>query len=107
MIINYSTTEIEHTLYLFPFAKVKIAELERELNKDIKSSLEYNHYLFIVKVSEFWLSKCEIDEGEIIRMRFFEKRSFDYISIQLGYKNHSSIIRKTNEILKRLSKISY
>lgn len=103
MIVNYSANEIEHTFYLFPFAKIKVIELKCNADKNIENSIEYYHYLFIVRITEFWLSKCLPDEIEIITMRYFENKSLDYIAIQLGYKNHSSIIRKVNVIIKKLS----
>lgn len=103
MIVNYTFTEIEHTLYLFPFAKQKLDETKRSIEKDQNAKIEYYHYFFIVNISEFWMSNCTNDEIELIKMRFFERKNFDFISIQLGYKNHSSVIRKSNNIIKKLT----
>ena len=103
MITNYTVSEIEYTLYLFPFAKFKLKELERNIRDDFDYEMEYHHYLFIFRTTEQLLETCSIDEIEIINMRFFEKKSYDFKSVQLGYKNHSSVIRKLSDIIKRMS----
>lgn len=106
MIVKYTFTEIEHTLYLFPFAKSKLNEYKRCIQNNKTISIEYYHYFFIVRLSEFWMSNCTNDEIEIIKMKFFERKKVDYISIQLGYKNHSSVIRKSDNIIKKLSSLN-
>lgn len=106
MIVNYTITEIEHTLYLFPYAQIKLEEMEKEV-KDNKESIKYYHYCFIVKITEFWLSQCSYDEMEVITMRFFKRKSYDFIAIQLGYKSHSSVIKKIKEIMKKISYLNY
>ena len=103
MISNYTTSEVEHTLYLFPFAKYRIKEYERYRKERLISHTIYNHYLFIIEISDKWLSCCTYDEIEIIKLRYFENKSYDYISIRLGYKNHSSVIRKSNSIIRKMS----
>lgn len=107
MIVNFTETEIEHTLYLFPFAVIKLNEFGRNSNDNKKNNMKFNHYMFIVNISKLWMSQCTNDEKEIIRMRFFERKRYDYISTQLGYKNHSSVIRKSKEIIKKLSYIDF
>lgn len=106
MITNYTLNEIEHTLYLYPIAKIKVKEIEMGNQKTTSGSIKLHHYLFITRISEYWLSTCKNDEIEIIQLRFFEHKSYDYISIQLGYKNHSSVIRKINTILKKISEVA-
>lgn len=102
MIANYTLTEVEYTLYLYPIAKLKSKEFKKDIKLELNNNITYHHYSFIVNISEYWMSKCTKDEIEIIRMRFFKHKNYDFISIHLGYKNHSSIIRKFNNIIKKL-----
>ena len=50
-----------------------------------------------------WINTLLPDEAEIIQKRIIDKKAFDFIAIQLGYANHSSVIRKYKNILNKLS----
>ena len=47
MITNYTLNEIEHTLYLYPIAKIKVKEIELGNQKTINGSIKLHHYLLL------------------------------------------------------------
>ncbi len=105
----YSREEVELTLNLYSIAKLHLNELER--NKLINSESKfsdfdmncYHYYSFIIKIVNSWVNNLLPDEIEIIQKRIVDKNTFDKIAVQLGYANHSSVIRKYKSILDKLS----
>lgn len=92
----YSNEEIELTLNFYSIAKVHLDNLNqaikfKELNDHKKN--EYMFYSHIVSKVNYWLKELLPDELEIIALRNFENKTFDLISIHVGYANHSSIVR--------------
>lgn len=99
--MRYTIEEIELTLKLYPISKIRLCKLSNDCSNDsVKKEILY--YSFIVEKVEFWMSKLLPYEKEIINLRIVRKRSFDYISIQFGYANHSSLVRKYNDVLKKI-----
>lgn len=104
MQIYYSAKEIEVLFHLYPIATLKLKELT--IKKEELSDIQKNvviHYKYIIKFVDDILKTLPNDELEIIKMRYFKNYSFDDIAIQLGYRNHSSVIRKKNSIIKQIS----
>ena len=58
--------------------------------------------LKLYPISKIQLSRLSNDCSKTNISKITRKRSFDYISIQFGYANHSSIVRKYNDILKKI-----
>ena len=109
--MSYSLDEVELMLTLYPIAKIHLNEIEtteqlntgKGLAKHEKYSKDY--YAFIICIVNYWLNSLFPDEIEILKLRIFKKMTFDYISIQLGYSNHSSTVRKYRNILKKISQL--
>ena len=93
----YSNEEIELTLN---FYSIKF----KELNDHEKN--EYMFYSHIVSKVNYWLKALLPDELEIIALRNFENKTFDLISINVGYANHSSIVRKYKNIINKVRKLN-
>lgn len=103
----YSVEEIELTLKLYSIAKLHIKELENNLYlKQNKECKKYFYYQHIVNVVDSWFEILFPDEVELLMMRIYSKKTFDFISIQLGYANHSSVIRKYKQIILKIKKNS-
>ena len=103
----YSNEEIELTLNFYSIAKVHIDNLNqaikfKELNDHEKN--EYMFYSHIVSKVNYWLKALLPDELEIIALRNFENKTFDLISIHVGYANHIVCYEMT--IVKRKYHIS-
>ena len=64
------------------------------------------YYLFIIDIVDDWLQELFPDEQEIVKLRIFEKRTFDNISVQLGYCNHSSVVRKYKTIISKIRELA-
>lgn len=107
--MSYSREEIELTLRLYSIAKLHLNELERKLlinAEDDISDFEkssYHYYSYIINLVHSWINDLLPDEAEIIQQRIIDKQTFDFIAIQLGYANHSSVVRKYKNILKKMS----
>lgn len=105
----YSREEIEFTLGLYSIAKVHLNELERKKILDYENNVSkfeincYHYYSYIINIVHSWINTLLPDEVEIIQKRIVDKNTFDYIAIQLGYANHSSVVRKYKNILHKLS----
>lgn len=56
-----------------------------------------------ITLTTLWLSELDYIEREIVIQRCFQKKSIQQISINLNYKNHSSISRIYTNTLKKLS----
>ena len=67
---------------------------------------EYMFYSHIVSKVNYWLKELLPDELEIIALRNFENKTFDLISIHVGYANHSSIVRKYKSIINKVRKLN-
>ena len=59
----------------------------------------------IINIVHSWINNLLPDEIEIIERRIIDKNTYDIIAIQLGYANHSSVIRKYKSILNKLSSL--
>lgn len=109
--MKFSQEEVELTLNMYSIAKKHLNDMERKMIFEDNSKMEiaqksnYVHYAFIIHTVDSWLKYLLPDEVEIIIMRIKRKKTFDYISIQLGYANHSSVYRKYRDIIKKLSHI--
>lgn len=109
--MTYTLDEVELMLTLYPIAKIHLNEIEmikqihneEGLPKHEKYSKDY--YSFIICIVDYWLNYLFPDEIEIVTLRIFKKMTFDYISIQLGYSNHSSIVRKYRNILNKICQL--
>ncbi|MCR1961044.1 hypothetical protein CWE04_08065 [Thomasclavelia cocleata] len=101
----YSFDEIELTLKMYPIAKNHLLELEQSFNLSnfqTDFSRNYYYYSYIVDKVNLWIDNLLPDEKEVIMRRIFLKQTFDYISIQLGYANHSSVDRKYKKIINKI-----
>lgn len=108
----YNEKEIQTTLKLYTIAKIKANELihlkttkSQLKDSDINSHLSY--YEHIITVVDKWLKEMTIDEKELIKLRFFDNLTLDAISIKLGYSNHTAVIKKCNEIIKKIKERGY
>ena len=102
----YSCEEIELILKLAYYAKIHLTEIERNMqfnNKKIHDE-EYIFYTHIMRVTNIWIDSLFSDEKEIIILRIFERKIYNAISLEIGYLNHSSIIRKYKKILYKIHK---
>ena len=103
----YSKEEIELTLKLYSVAKIHLIEIEREEQfciekKEKGESNIFNYYSHIVFLVDSWLELLFPDEIEILKLRVFNRQTFDNISIKLGYANHSSVVRKYEKIIYKI-----
>lgn len=107
--MSYSTNEIELTLNFYSIAILQLKTLGQDkILKNNLSTIENNsifYYSHLIKLVDFWLSHLLPDEVEIIESRIFKKKTFDLIAIELGYANHSSVVRKYQSIIHKLSEI--
>ena len=92
----YQYEEIELTLKLSYFAKIHLGELERILqtSNDKKYTDDYIYYSHIINIVDSWLKSLFPDEQEIIILRILKNQTYNHIAFQIGYLNHSSVIRK-------------
>ena len=105
----YSNEEIELTLNFYSIAKLHIDILNQALQFKELNDHEKNEYMFyshIVSKVNYWLKELLPDELEIIALRNFENKTFDLISIHVGYANHSSIVRKYKSIINKVRKLN-
>lgn len=105
----YSNEEIELTLNFYSIAKVHLDNLNQALHFKELNDHEKNEYMFyshIVSKVNYWLKELLPDELEIISLRNFENKTFDLISIHVGYANHSSIVSKYNSIINKVRKLN-
>lgn len=104
--MKYTKKEVEYTLYLYSIAKLHLEEMEHDsltvANEMHELQINYIYYKYIVKLVDLWTSQLLPDEIEIIELRTRKKKTFDDISITLGYANHSSVIRKYHEIIHKI-----
>lgn len=91
--MKLNTYEIELLLRLYPRLL--------NVNEDF-TVLEIDFKSYIINSVELWLTTLYTDEIELIKLRFFDRKSYDHIAGYLGYKNHSSVIKKLNQILKKI-----
>ena len=100
----YQYEEIELTLKLSYFAKIHLGELERNLqtNNDKKYTDDYIYYSHIINIVDSWLKSLFPDEQEIIILRILKNQTYNHIAFQIGYLNHSSVIRKYKGIINKL-----
>lgn len=109
IIMSYTHEEIELTLNLYSIAQIHLKELERKrlvTNEKDFTNYErdsYFYYSYIIDIVNSWLIHLLPDEAEIIRLRNINKKTYDFIASQLGYANHSSVIRKHFNIIDKLS----
>lgn len=98
----YQYEEIELTLKLSYFAKIHLGELERILqtSNDKKYTDDYIYYSHIINIVDSWLKSLFPDEQEIIILRILKNQTYNHIAFQIGYLNHSSVIRKYKGISK-------
>lgn len=61
----------------------------------------------LVKYVESCSNQLEIDEKELVELYYFQDHSLKYVTICLGYANHSSTSRKCKSILKKISRYLY
>ena len=97
----YQYEEIELTLKLSYFAKIHLGELERILqtSNDKKYTDDYIYYSHIINIVDSWLKSLFPDEQEIIILRILKNQTYNHIAFQIGYLNHSSVIRKYKGII--------
>lgn len=102
----YSCEEIELTLKLAYYAKIHLNEIERNIqfNNGKMQDEDYIFYSHIIRITNKWINLLFPDEKEIIILRIFEKKTYNMISVEIGYSNHSSIIRKYKKILYKIHK---
>lgn len=100
--LYYAKDEVDALLKLYPYAKIKTKELRI---KGVAESTTYFFYVEIVNQVEEWLSTLEADEKELVQLRYFDKLGYSEIADYLRYKNHSSVIRKKEEIIKKIARI--
>lgn len=105
IILKRTIVEIESTLKLYPYSKLHCDELKNEIQRGGYSQNKKNELIasqYIVDTVEKWFKILLPDEREIIKLRILGNRTYDFIAIQLGYANHSSVIRKYHSILKKI-----
>lgn len=88
-------------LILYPKLSSNISQAQKSDTIIELGSL--NQYIHTV---ESWLSNLYPDELLIIELREFKGKSFKSIAVQCNYKNHSSVIRKHNSIIKKIRRMS-
>lgn len=94
----YSKKEIIIFLELYSISKIKKVELEYKNTLDS----DYTFYSHVIEKVENWLTFLDSEEIKLIEERHIQKLSFDQISINHHYANHSSIVRKYNSIIDKI-----
>lgn len=94
----FSTEEIELTFFMCPIARKKLLD-EENLTSD-----ELTYYRHITDMVSFWLHTLTNDEKKIIEYRCFRKKTYNQIAFILHYADHSVVIRKYRNILKKVQK---
>lgn len=106
MNMAYTYEEIELTLRMYSIAKQHLYEMNTQKaignQNEIDNESIYCFYAYIVHLVDSWIKQLFPDEILILKMRIFDKKTFDYISIQIGYANHSSVIRKYKDIITKI-----
>ena len=100
---------LQGPFYFYSIAKLHIDNLNQAIQFKELNDLEKNEYVFyshIVSKVNYWLKELLPDELEIISLRNFENKTFDLISIHVGYANHSSIVRKYKSIINKVRKLN-
>ena len=69
-------------------------------NKDYNE--RFSFYSYIVKTVDTWMENLELDEKEIMALRFKENLTFNDIAIRLNYASHSSVMYKYETILDKI-----
>lgn len=100
--MNFDKKEIVLFLELYSISKVKKKELDYT---DVKDN-NYMFYSFIIEHVEQWFTFLEYDELEIIKDKHLKNLTFDQISINNHYANHSSIVRKYKSIINKIKQYS-
>lgn len=107
----YSKEEVELTLNLYSIAKLHLREidikLQRNQNDNAVNYSYYTYYSHLVRIVDLWTEMLLPDEIQLLELRAHYKKTFNYISIQLGYANHSSVIRKYRSIIYKISSLEW
>lgn len=99
---SINEVEITSLLQLYP----KLSTINRAIEQSPnRFSSDLNEYKIIVDRIDYWISSLYPDEQLIVRLRFFERYSYDHIAIECHYSNHSSISKKVKVILDKIKKI--
>ena len=91
---------------------VLIADDNQEFSKTLATYLGNEKDMEVVGIAKDGVEAVEQikellpDELEIISLRNFENKTFDLISIHVGYANHSSIVRKYKTIINKVRKLN-
>ena len=91
--MKLNTYEIELILRIYPSIKK---------SEDQFTIMEISFREFIICSVEEWLEHLYDDEKEIIILKYFKNYKLDHIAGYLGYKNHSSLLKKCNSILEKI-----
>lgn len=109
--MNRQKKEIEHFLYLYPIAKINIAEIHELLSYSKLSNERINYlkkekelYSMIVKKVNIWISCLDDLEIEIITLHYFQNYNFEQVKEKLHYKNHSSVLRRIDRIISKIER---
>ena len=103
--MQFTKIEIISFFKLYSMAKRRCDEIEYLLygNPDNKDYNErFSFYSYIVKTVDTWMENLELDEKEIMALRFKENLTFNDIVIRLNYASHSSVMYKYETILDKI-----
>lgn len=105
--MKFEKDEIEHYLYLYPYAAKKCAEKDELKSHSLDlatNDMEYGFNSYLVQQVKKWLDFLYPDEKEMIIYRYFKRYNYEQISIKLNYSNHSGVLQKTNRIIKKIER---
>lgn len=103
--MQFTKIEIISFFKLYSMAKRRCDEIEYLLYGDPENN-DYNErfsfYNYIVKTVDTWMESLELDEKEIMTLKFKEDLTFNDIAIRLNYASHSSVMYKYEIILNKI-----
>lgn len=95
--------EIESILQSYPRACLMMKHYAYA-ETALQSTIEYYYHQHIINKVESWLEIASPFETEIIQYRCFDRKTFDFMAIQLNYASHSSIHHSYQCVLKKIYK---
>ena len=98
--MKYSIDEIELILQQYPFSKYHLHKIKNKEN--IINCNEIIYHSFIVNKVESWLKNLLPHEKEIINLRIFEKKQFNYISSYFNYPTYDYSKKMYDNIIKNI-----
>lgn len=105
--MKFTRIEVISFFKLYSISNRRCDEVKYLLYGDPKNKDYNEHFHFYKHITENvdkWLESLELDEREILILRFEENLTFDDIAIRLNYSSHSSVMYKYETIIQKIMK---